>query len=269
MKIFSGILIAILLAAPALADLRLEIVDSGGRASTLTSNGSMTRIDSEAMEGFAIVDYSEGRLLIVEPGRGEVLSMMIGAGGVVVGGDRLDVSLVPRGDGGPVAGYQTRKYEFVVNGEGCGTIHASSELMQVQALRAMLDALRGMQQISRGMSAGSTVILSACDRAKLQLAEVVDSIGAPLLVLDAGGARLSEVLAVDVDALVDPADYQIPPGMDVIDMQQKTGQVMERMQNQPNVNRLMQQLQQSGGRMTPEMMQQMQQMQKMLEQQQQ
>ena len=266
MKIFSGVLIAILFAAPALADVRLEIVDAGGRASTLTSNGSKTRIDGEAMDGYAIVDYAEGKLLIVEPGRGEVFGMTIGAGGVVVGSGRLDVSLEPRGDGGVIAGYQTRRYEFVVNGESCGTIHASRELMQVEALPAMLDALRGMQQFSRGMSAGSTVILSACDRSRLQLAEVIDSIGAPLLVLDAGGARLSEVLSVDVDANVDSAVYEIPPGVSVVDMQQQMGQAMQGMQNQPNVNLLMQQLQQSGGKMTPEMMQQMQ---KMLEQQQQ
>lgn len=266
MKIYPGVLIALLLGGTALADVQLEIQDMSGRTTMFTSNGNKTRIEGGSMPGYAIVDYSSGKLLMVDTSREEVLSATLGSGGVIVGGDSLSVSLLPRGGGHEIAGYATRKYELVANGENCGTIYGSRELMQVQEMRAMLDAMRGMRDFSRAMSAGVSGLLTACQRANMQLSGVVDAAGAPLLVLDAGGNRLSEVLSVDTGVRIDVDEYEVPSGMKVVSMDESMRQAADTMRNMPNMEQLMQQLQQSGGQMTPEMTQQMEQMQQMLEQ---
>ncbi len=256
----------LLVSTSGLADLRLEIQDMGGRTTTLSSNGSKTRIENQGMPGYAIADAASRQLLMVDPRRGEVLSMTPGAGGVTVGGKSFSVSLVPRGGGRRVAGYDTRKYEFVADGETCGTVYASQKLFQIKPMRAMVDAMRGMRDFSQAMSSGVAGLLTACQRASLQLSDAVDSAGLPLLILDAGGNRLSEVVSVDIDASVDAGAYEIPAGMKVVPMDQAMRQVSELIQNMPNMQQMMQQMQQGGQQMTPEMSRQMEKMQEMLEQ---
>jgi len=259
----------LLVSTGGLADLQLEIQDISGRATTLSSNGSKTRIETQGMPGYAVVDHASGEMLLVDPRRGKVLSATPGAGGVIVGGDSLSVSLLPRGGGRKIAGYETRKYELVANGESCGTIYASQKLMEVEPIRAMHDAMRGMRDISTAMSAVVGGLLTACQRANMQLSDVVDSAGMPLLVLDAGGNPLTEVLSVDRDARIDAGDYEVPPGMEVVPMDQAMRQASELMQNMPDMKQIMQQMQQmqqGGQQMTPEMSQQMEKMQEMLDQ---
>jgi len=256
----------LLVSTTGLADLRLEIQDMGGRATTLSSNGSKTRIETTGMPGYAVVDHASGEMLMVDPRRGKVLSTTPGTAGVIVGGDSLSVSLVPRGGGRRIAGYETRKYELVANGESCGTIYASQKLMQLEPIRAMHEAMRGMRDISAAMSAGVAGMLTACQRANMQLSGVVDSAGMPLLVLDAGGNPLTEVISVDREARIDAGDYEIPPGMEVVPMDQAMRQASELMQNMPNMQQMMQQMQQDGQQMTPEMSRQLEKMQEMLEQ---
>jgi len=263
-------LVSLALGGTAAADVQFEIRDFSGQTSLVSSNGSKSRIDSAGMPGYAIVDHGNGEFLMVDPERKEVLATTLGTEGVVVGSEAISVRLEDRGGGQKIAGYATRKFHFIANGEDCGTIYGSRKLMQNDRVRAMLDAMRGMQNISRSMTAGFSGILPVCQRANLHLSGVMESAGVPMRVVDASGKTLLEIVSVDTDKSL-PADfYRLPVGMKNVDMDEKMKQAAEQMKNMPDMNQMMEQMQQGGAQMTPEMQQQMQQqleqMQHMLEQ---
>jgi hypothetical protein len=252
-------LAALLLGGNVIADVQFEIRDFSGRTSTVSSNGDRTRIDNAGMPGYAIVDHGSGEFLIIDTSRREVMATTPGRDGVMVGGETIRVSLEDGGGGQKIAGYETRKFRFLANGENCGTIYGSAKLLKNDRVRAILDAMRGMQTVSRSMTAGLAGVMPLCQRASLHLSGVMDTAGVPMRVLDAGGKTLSEIVAVDTGKDL-PADfYRVPAGLKRIDMDAKMKQAAEQMQNLPDMNQMMEQMQQGGAQMTPEMQQQMQQ----------
>ena len=266
-------LMSLSIAGSAVADVQFEIRDFSGQTSIVSSNGNKSRIDNAAMPGYAIVDHGSGEFLMVDTQRNEVMVTTLRGNGVVVGGETISVSLKDKGGGQKIAGHETRKLRFIANGERCGTIYASRKLMQNDSVRAMFEAMRGMQNVSRSMTAGLSGMLPLCQRAQLHLSGLMDSAGVPMRVLDAGGKTLSEIVSVDTDKSL-PADfYELPAGLTRIDMDAKMKQAAEQMQKMPDMNQMMEQMQQGGAQMTPEMQEQMQQqlqqLQQMLEQSQQ
>ncbi len=219
------------------------------------------------MTGYAIIDFSRGDFLVVDPDRKEVVRVSLGGETTVLGGNDVSVSLKDKGGGQKIAGYQTHKYRIIANGEPCGTVYASKKLPRNDSISAMFHAMGALQNQVGGITAGLSGMLSVCQRANLQLGDAMASSGAPMRVIDAGGKVFSEVVSVDTDSK--GADYQIPAGMTVVSMDEKMSQATEQLQNMPEMNELMQQMQKSGEEMSPEMQQKMEQLQKMLQQMQQ
>ncbi len=265
MRILFTALSCLLFCGSAAADAKLVIKDFSGKSSTIYSNGQRSRMESGQMPGYAIVDHGSGEFLMVDPQRGEIISLKF-AGGAATGGGQLSVSLEDRGGGQKIAGYLTRKYQVIVNGEHCGTVYASKKLLENSALRGMFESMNGFRELARGLSAGISGMLPVCQRANLELGDAMASNGAPMRVLDAGGKLISEVVSVDTDSPVAAGSYEVPAGMTVVSMDEKMNQAAQQMQNMPDMNQLMQQIQSGGGEMTPEMQQQMEQMKNMLQQ---
>jgi hypothetical protein len=206
---------------------------------------------------------------MVDPNRGQIMTTrMVGgsADGVVVA-----ISLKDKGGGRKIAGYLTRKYEFIANGNSCGFIYASKELLQNPDVQAIFAAIRGLQGLSRMMTGGLGNLLTDCQRAGMQLADVAQSSGAPLLVVDEKGKLISEVRSVDTNRKFAGSHYELPTGMPIVDMTEQMGQAMKQneqmMKEMPDMDELMKQIQQNGGEMTEEMQQQLQQMMKQKQQQ--
>jgi cell fate (sporulation/competence/biofilm development) regulator YlbF (YheA/YmcA/DUF963 family) len=257
------------LSLPAVADVQFVMTDMTGQQSTLVSNGSKVRIDNEQMPGYGIIDTGRGEYLMVDTKRNEAYSMKLGDDAEAAVGKPVSLSVKDKGGGQKIAGYLTRKYHFSADGEPCGTIYASRKLLQNEEVRGIFEAFRAMQQTARRMTAGFAGMLTPCQRANLQLAGQMDSVGVPLRVLGADGGTLSEVLSVDTDVRVAAARYEVPAGINRVSMDQQMQQATEAMQNMPDMSEMMKQMQQSGGEMTPEMQQQIEQMQQMLQQMQQ
>ena len=253
------------------ADVLFTIKGHKGRTSDFSSNGKMARIDDKQMPGHVIIDHQSGEFFMVDPERKEIMRAVIDSGGVTDGSPALDVALKDKGSGQKIAGYLTRKYEMTANGESCGTVYASSKLLQNRDVRAIFESMRNMQQFSRGMRGGMSGMMTVCQQANMQLADVIESSGAPMKVIDASGNLVSEVLAVDTDKTFAGNHYQLPAGMKVVDMSERmnqaTQQTQQMMENMPDMDELMKQLQQGGGQMTDEMQQQMEKLQKMFQQQ--
>jgi hypothetical protein len=254
----------------ALADVQITIKGDKGRNSTFSSNGEMARIEDKQMPGYVIIDYASGDFYMVDTERGEIMRTSVGKGGVAVNESKISINLKDKGDGQTIAGYSTRKFEMIANGETCGTIYASSKLLKNNEVRAIFDSMRSMQQFSRNMTRGMRG-MSVCQQANLQLADMIESSGAPMRMLDQNGNLLSEVVAVDTKKKFAASHYALPPGMKVVDMSDKMNQAeqetQQMMENMPDMGELMKQIQQGGGQMTEEMQQQMQQMMKQLQQQ--
>lgn len=262
MKLFPAALVLLAVCSPALADVTLVVKDFRGQASTINSNGKQARIDTAQMPGYAIVDYSRGEFLAVDTQRKEVVSMSIGSQGPA-GSAGLDVRLKDLGGGQKIAGYPTRKFEVIADGESCGTVYASRQLLENDGVMAMFESMREMQKMVGAMTSRFSGSMPVCQRANLALADTMDSNGAPMKVVDASGKLISEVISVDTDGKVPAGYYEVPAGMKVVSMEQKMDQATRQMQGIPDMNQL---LQESGGEMTPEMKQQMEQLQKMMEQ---
>ena len=273
MKKYAIALFSLLLCNAALADVQLRIKDIGGGVNTISSNGQKARIENKNMPGYAIVDYASGQFMMVDPQRKRVLSANIDAdsGGEVDAG--LSVGLKDKGGGQKIAGYATRKFEFSANGETCGTVYASSKLMNNREIRSMFQSMRGMQRLSGGIAVGISGFLPACQSAHLRLADAMKTTGMPMRILDAGGKLISEVMSVDTGKKLAGDYYQIPGDMPVVSMDQQmnraAGRMQRMMENMPNMNQMMEQMQQGDGQITPEMRQHMEKLQEMLQQMQQ
>jgi len=271
MKRFLLAAIALAFVTSAQADVLITIKDGKGRTSAFSSDGKMARIEDRQMPGYVIIDYQSGEFFMVDSKRKEIMRTVIEGGSVAEGGSTVSVSLKDKGGGPKIAGYLTRKYEMNANGERCGTVYASSKLLQNKDVQALFESMRNMQQFSRNMTGGMGGTISVCQQANMQLADVIESSGAPMKVIDENGKLMSEILAVDANKKFPANHYKLPAGMEVVDMtdrmNQATQQTQQMMENMPDTDELMKQIQQGGGQMTEEMQQQMQDMMQQLQQQ--
>jgi len=267
------ILVFLALCTRASADVQMTVKDGFGNNSTFSSNGQLVRIDGQQVPGFIIIDFASGEFFMVDLKRNEIMKTSLGQVDAANAGTALSVSLKDKGGGQKIAGYLTRKFELIANGERCGSVYASRKLLENNDVRAIFESMRNMQQFSRRMMGGMSETLPACQRANMQLADAIESSGAPLRVVDKDGNLLSEVLTVDTDKKIDSNHYELPGGMEVVDMSEKMNQAAQQnqqmMQNMPDMDEMMKQMQQGDGQMTEEMQQQMQQLMEQMQQQQQ
>jgi hypothetical protein len=269
MRNFLATAFSLLLCSSAMADIQMSVSDGDGGNSIFSSNGQKTRIEGGSMPGYVIIDSASGELFMVDPNRDQILTTRMAGGSA--DDAAVEISLKDKGGGRKIAGYLTRKYELTANGNSCGFVYASQELLQNPEVLAVFEAMRGLQGLSRMMTGGLGDLLTDCQRAGMQLGEVAQSSGAPLRVVDEKGKLVSEVRSVDTGQKFPGNHYELPTGIPVVDMTEQMGQAMEQnqqmMEKMPEMDELMKQIQQSGGEMTEEMQQQLQQMMKQMQQQ--
>lgn len=272
MKPFFYFLISLGLCSVAWADVQVKFRDMTGKTSTMRSNGQKVRINGGKMPGYVIIDNATGEVFVVDKKRKEIIRATPVEIDNPEPDDDLVVSLKARGSGEKIAGYRTGRFDLIANGVHCGTVFGSSELMKVRELQRMFEAMRGMHKLTSGMMGGMRGLLSECQRASTRLADLVDTSGFVLRVIDDKGDLQFEVVSVRTDRKVAEDHYELPQGMKVVDMNEKMNQSMQQgqqaMENMPGVNGLIEQIQQNGGQITPEMQEQLQQMMEQLQQQQ-
>jgi hypothetical protein len=266
-------LVSLALFANATADIQMTVKDGFGSSSIFSSNGQLVRIDGQKISGFIIIDYASGEFFMVDSKRNEIMKTSLGQIDAAKGAASLSVSLKNKGGGQKIAGYLTSKFEVIANGEPCGTVYASSKLLKNKDLRAIFESMRNMQQFSRRLMGGMGETMSVCQRANMQLADIIESSGAPMRVVDKDGKMLSEVLSVDTDKKFTNNHYELPGDMEIVDMSERMNQAAQKnqqmMENMPDMDELMQQMQQGDGQMTEEMQQQLKQLMEQMQQQQQ
>jgi hypothetical protein len=244
------------------ADVQIKYIDITGATSTMISNGRKVRINGGQMPGYLLFDGGLGEFLMVDPKRNEAVRMAADEVGAMAEVGTLSVGLMPRGGYEKIAGFSTGRYDLLANGEFCGTIYGSSKLIKNPDLKRMFLAMQGMHKISQSRIVKASSELTECQRARTRLAELADTSGFVLRVIDDKGNQTFEVLSIDTGALIEQSEYDIPPGMPVIELREclkATPQQIEQMKQNKKMDEMMEQIQQNDGQMTPEMQQQMQQ----------
>ena len=246
------------------ADVQIQFKNVKGIASTISSNSKKVRINDAQMPGYVLVDSASGEFFMVDPKRKEIIRARPFEIAVDEEDERLSISLMPRGAGDRIAGYSTGRFDLISNGIQCGRVNGSSELVKNEDLRNMFKAMQGMHKMMRSLMAGMAGLLTECERATSRLADLVDTAGFVMRVVDDQGKLLFEVLLVNTNATLAAGYYDLPEGMTVVDMNDKVEQAMhkgqELIQQVPDMNQIMQQIQQNGGQIDDATMQQMQQM---------
>jgi hypothetical protein len=252
------------------ADVQIEFKDLKGGTSTISSNGEKVRINGAQMPGYVLVESATGAYFMVDPKRNEAIMATPTDIAGVEEDVRLSISLKPRGAGEEIAGYGTGRFDLISNGIQCGILNGSSELMQNRDLRHMFEAMQGMHKMMRSLTAGMTGLLSECQRATSRLADLVDTAGFIMRVVDDKGELLFEVLSISTDVKLADDYYALPAGMKVVDMSEKTEQAIQKgqkvIQQMPDMEQMMQQIQQNGGQINEETQQQLKQMMEQMQQ---
>ncbi|MCG6890130.1 MAG: hypothetical protein LJE92_11135 [Gammaproteobacteria bacterium] len=93
--------------------------------------------------------------------------------------------------------------------------------MKNRDLRRMFEAMQGMHKLSRTLMAGMGGLLSECQRAASRIADLVDTGSFILRIIDDQGGLMFEVLTLDTDKQVANSHYDLPPGMKIIDIDEK------------------------------------------------
>jgi hypothetical protein len=237
------------------ADVQITFEDINGATSTMQSNGRKVRINGGRLPGYLLHDSSSGEFFLVDPMSREVVRVAPDELAVTVDVGSLNVSLKPRGGGEKILGYSTGRYDLLADGLYCGTVYGSSELIAQHEIQRIFRAMQGMHKLSRMMVAGFSPMLSDCQRATARLSDLASTSGFVMRVIDDKGQHVFEVLSLELVAEIDPAEYEVPADMRVIDMDEKmmaiSKQGQQMLQQMPEMQKMMQQMQQNGGQMTP------------------
>ena len=131
----------------------------------------------------------------------------------------------------------------------------------------MFEAMQGMHKMMRSLMAGMAGLLTECQRATSRLADLVDTAGFVMRVVDDKEKLLFEVLLVNTKAILADGYYDLPADMTVVNMNEKVEQAMQKgqqiIQKMPDMEQMMQQ---DGGQISDESQQQMPQMMEQMQQ---
>ena len=257
----------IFLCVSAQAGTIIKIQDSEGVTTVLT-DGSQARLNSAASE-YVIVDYASHAVRIVSPAKKQVLvldSVGEGKGSPV---RKVKTGLKPLGEGGTIAGYKTRKYQFTANGKSCGTIFASQDALRAPGIEPLFDAMQAMMEQQQAAMGGFAGMADDCTLGEVQMGKKLSDIGVPMRV-EVNGRVESEVKSIQLNASLPADTFTIPASYKTMSMEEQMREASRQMQQyQPQMQEMMKQMQQmqGSGQSDDEGMTQMQIMQQMMRQQ--
>lgn len=240
-----------------------------GQPTKVMMEGGKSRIDTGGQD-YVLIDYDKKTMFVVVPEKKQIMDM---TGDVPsMGGKpapKLNLSIASQGAGPQIAGYATEKFTLKANGSFCGTVFGSKKAMQTTGIDKLFDSMKSMADKQRAAMGGYASLVDDCTRANMNFASQGDKIGVPMKVLDKNGKTANEIKSIVVNATVPANAFVLPKGYQTVkinDMLKGARQKMsEHQRNMPDMQNMMQQMQQSG-RMTPEALEQMKRYQKMMQQ---
>ena len=267
-------ILVFLLAVSAHADTVIEFINDNSKSQFLT-NGKMARINTRGQDDYILVDFGKNAIYTVTPETRQITNVSDSIPSISgLKPPPLSLSITPEGSGPNIAGYNTRKYRFSANGEYCGSIFASKEALKGTAIESMYNTMKTMADNHKQSLGGFAAAIPVCQLARMDLADKLPEIGAPMRTLGKDGEVETEVTMILKEAPVDanyyalPADFKMVAMGEEIEKAQQQSRQMDRLKrNNPEMQRMMEEMRRSG-RVPPEAMEQMRRYQEMMRQQQ-
>lgn len=214
----------------------IEVKSPQGQ-SKVWRDGTQSRMDT-GDGGYVVLDSKAESMLVVMPKDRRVMDMsdILRSGGPA-GGNGIKVVFSKQGAGPRIAGYPTTRFSFTANGNACGNVLASPQALEDTGLQDTLKMMQRMAMRADALMSAFNSQADPCQRAGAQLSEHTDSIGAPMRITAANGQLVSEIISIDKNASLPPNAFAIPAGYQVVN----TGQMLRQL---PNIQEMMQQMQQ-------------------------
>jgi len=270
-NITSIVTLTFLTITTASADTVIEFINENSKSQFLT-NGKMARINTRGSSDYMLVDFDKNTIYAIRPESKQIINVSNSIPSISgLEPPPLRLGIKPEGNGPNIAGYNTIKYRFSANGENCGSIYASRDALKGTAIEDMFNTMKAMADNHKQSLGGFAAAIPVCQLARMDLAEKLPEIGAPMRTLDKDGKIETEVTmilkAADVEAdyYAFPGDYQMVSMGEEIEKAQQESQQMDNLQrNMPEMQRMMQEMQRTG-RVPPEAMEEMRRYQEMMQ----
>lgn len=138
------------------------------------------------------------------------------------------VELVKKGDGPEIAGYSTVHYQIVANGTVCSNEFLAEKALQNPQIKAFADYMQSMKE-DRKKAMGDFMPKSPdpCMQASEKLSDQVMKLGLSMRSTDQENKVRQEVVAIKTDEKVEPAQFKVPEGFEMITPQQMFQRAMQ------------------------------------------
>jgi len=207
--------------------------------SRLYREGPAARMEMPGERGFVLIDTSKETLFVVMPEQRMALDMSDTLKSDAAGsGNPVNATFSKEGGGPTIAGYRTYRYSYSVEGTHCGTVFASKEALDHAGMQDLFAMMERMASQAQAVMSAFTTSSDPCQHADQKLGEKVQSVGAPMRVLDPAGALVSEITRIDrnaslpANAFAIPADYRVQNASQMLQLLPGVQQFMQQMQQQ-------------------------------------
>ena len=247
-----------------LADTVIVLFSDNAKVQFL-SDGKHARINTRGKDEYMLVDFKSSSIYAVDPTKKQILNVSESLPGMGSGkAPAFNLNITPAGNGPVIAGYPTSKFRISAQGKDCGTIYGSQDALNgAGAIKDMFDTMKTMADNHRKSLGGFASAIPPCELARMELANHVNTIGAPLKTVGSDGRVETEVLSINHQANVEASNYVLPANYqrisiaDKIEEATRTNQEMDRIQQQmPDMQQMMRQMQETG-QLPPEAIEQM------------
>ncbi len=233
-------------ALPAAQAATLIEVKGGGEITKIYQEGSMSRLEMPGDRGYMVIDSAKQTMHMVMPAQRMVMDMsdtLKNAPGDGAGsGIRIELS--KQGSGPRVAGYKTTRYDYTANSRNCGTLFTSADAMNNAGMSEVFEMMGRLSTQADAMMSAFNQNAGPCERSNPQLTQRLKDIGAPMRVLDAEGAVISEVLRIDRKARLPANAFTIPADYRVHNSHTMMQGIQQQMQTMPDMQEMMERMQQ-------------------------
>jgi len=250
-------------ASPIMAGTIVTLKSDDGN-STIMTDGKYAKMTTG--EGsYIIVDYKTNAVKIVDAKRKEV--MLLRVEDLPKGGrpPKVSLSIKNLGAGPAIAGYQTKKFDYKVNGKSCGIIYGSIDAYQLEGVKALFHAMQTIAKRQQAMMGGFAGMIDDCTLGDIKMSDHVNTIGVPMRT-EKNGKIDSEIVKIQKNTSLPNNAFSIPSSYktktvsgEIKKAQQSMGDMQQQMQKyQPQIQQMMKQMQDSG-QMPPGVMEQLRQ----------
>jgi len=222
----------------------VETEESDAGVQKMWIEGSKMRVEMGQGKEYMLADYTNNKILIVDPDKKEIMDVSHFASGGKDATQGLNVRVQHLGAGPTIAGYATQKYAMSVNGRTCNQTLVSPKALKDANLSNLLEAIAQVDFNPMGAQ-----FMDECDRADIQFAKRMKKLGMPLATIEKNGQMTNKVKRIVKNAVLPAGGFNLPKGYRQVSMQDKMQEAMgAAMQGS------------KGGQMTPEMKKMMQDM---------